>query len=302
MSPDSAYLLSLAAALALGAACFALLARRAGAGLGRRLRALALALGLGLAGARLFYFAARASYLLPMYGWGRLLVPPPADMAMGGAVLGLLLAGRLAGGPGQGAHRWLDLLAPAALLTLTLARLGEYFVDFGQGGYVEDPAFQFFPLAVSNQWGEWYWAVFLLKALLAGLILPLSLMPGRPGARWQRALMLALLGLMLTDSLRADTLRWGFVRVHQLFSALSLAALLLGFLRGQGRAALPRALLFLLGVALIIGIEFALDKWLQMPDWALYILMCLTLCGMGLLIAEAARRGGRPLFGGRDNG
>lgn len=303
MHPDTAYGLSLLAALLMGGGCLLFAWRRAGHGLGAALRALGLALLCSLVGARLFYFLARFDHLLPMYGWGRLLLPPPGEMAFGGAVLGLLLAGwLLARGGGRTVHHWLDMMTPAALVFLFIARLGEYFVAFGQGAYVAQPHFQFFPLAVSNQWGEWYWAVFMLEALFALLILLLSRRPGREGALWQRALMLLLLGQILCDSLRADTLRWGFVKVHQLFSALGLAALLLYYLRGLGRGRLITAGLYLLGIALIIGIEFALDKWLQMPNAVLYAVMCLVLFAMGWLISRAARLASLPLFGGIQDG
>ena len=81
---------------------------------------------------------------------------------MGSAVLGLLLAGGLAGGPGQGAQV-LVLARRAAVLSWR-----GWAVDFGQGGYVED-RLQF---AGQHQWGET--GGLPAQALLAGLILPLS--------------------------------------------------------------------------------------------------------------------------------
>ncbi|MHC1787252.1 MAG: prolipoprotein diacylglyceryl transferase family protein [Christensenellales bacterium] len=284
------YLLCLAAAILLGGGCLLVCARRALPGHGATRYPL-LCLALGLLGARLFYFLVRSEYLIAMYGWGRLWRLDILDLAFGGAVAGLLLAGLIAArfwrqAPG----RMLDLLTPPALLTLILARLGEYFVDFGQGAYVAEPARQFFPLAVRNTYGEWYYAVFMLEALIALLILLRSLRRRGQGGEWQMALGLLLLGQILCESLRADTLRWGFVKAQQLFCALGLAALLSWQLRrslragGTWRRLAWRPLLFILGLAAVIGIEFALDKWQEMPQAALYALLCLSLLGLGLAV------------------
>ncbi len=39
-----------------------------------------------------------------------------------------------------------------------------------------------------------------------------------------------MLGQILAESLRAESLKWGFVRVHQLFAVLLVAAVLISFL------------------------------------------------------------------------
>ena len=72
---------------------------------------------------------------------------------------------------------------PAAL-TIALCRFSEYFSGEGIGMYVENEALRFFPLAVSNEWGEWYWAIFVLEGLAALAIMACLLRQRarRPGA------------------------------------------------------------------------------------------------------------------------
>lgn len=162
---NDAYRLWLLLSLLAGAGFFLLVSgRRLPAS--KRLAALLSAALISLAFARLFYFGARAGFLVPMYGWGHLFVLWPEGLAMAGAVIGLLLGGALAARLLRlNAHRLLDQLAPAGLVALALARLAEYTTDIGQGSFVESSPLQFFPLMVQNEYGEWYWAVFMLEAL-----------------------------------------------------------------------------------------------------------------------------------------
>ena len=65
-------------------------------------------------------------------------------------------------------HRFIPSLARDAG-----ARIAEVFLDMqGAGAYVERESFARMPFAISNEWGEWFWAVFLLEALLALLRRP----------------------------------------------------------------------------------------------------------------------------------
>lgn len=236
--------------------------------------------------------------LLPNYGWARFFDFDERGLSFGGALIGLLLSGLVSAKRlKKPLHHILDLMAPAALLTLGLGRLSEYFVDFGQGSYVENPSLQFFPLSVMNSWGEWYYAIFMLEALiaLAALAYVLRKRPAGSGAIWQPGLVIILCSQIYCESLRSDTLRWGFVRVHQLLCAFGLAAMLGHYLLLAARGGRPigRLLylpaLFVLGAALIIGIEFALDKWDEMPQLLLYAVMALTLIMMALLVRKAGR-------------
>ncbi|NLD33307.1 MAG: hypothetical protein GX653_00185 [Clostridiales bacterium] len=297
MAGESVYLLTLGTAAAMGAGLYTRMAR------GRGLKSAALwlppvlAILLGVLCARVFYFLVRVDYLLPTQGWAGLMDLRPQGMALGGAVIGVLLGGLLAARLVRvDVHRVLDWLAAPAAWTLLVARLGEYFVDRGQGAYVRKATQQFFPLAVKNQWDEWYYAIFMLEALFA-LALVLVALYGREaggGRRWQRVLLLLFLTQVFAESLRAETIKWGFVRVHQLFAALGIAALMLGWARAARRrgrgSCLPCLAVLLAGVGLLIGIEFALDRWQQTPRWVLYGAMTLVLIGIGAAATRCAAK------------
>lgn len=298
MDHASWYRLCLLLSILLGAGFFLL-----GSGrrlpLGKRLAALACAALSGLALARLFYFAARAGFLVPMYGWGHLLSLWPEGLAMAGAVMGLLLGGALSARPLKlDRQALLDQLAPAGLLALALGRLAEFFTDIGQGRYVESSPLQFFPFMVHNEYGEWFWAVFMLEALCALLILLRVLRMGREpaGQRWQEGLLLLMLSQILCESMRAESLKWGFVRVQQLAAALGLAAMMACSLKkAWPKAVKPLRLLvypaiLLAGTGLLIGIEFALDRWLETPHYQLYLAMAAVLVMLYLCFRHLRRR------------
>ncbi len=246
---------------------------------------------------RLFYFIARFDYVLPMQGWAGLLDFRPEGMSYTGAIVGLWLTGNLSAKiSGEHPNTLLDALTPGALLTLLLSRLAEYYVSAGQGKYIENKFLHFFPLAVKNEWGEWYYAIFMLEALFALLIL-FDALKNRERSRgylWQKALLFLFCSQILCESLRAETLRWGFVRVYQLTCFLGIAWFYVkwsrrALKRGVSLSILmPSFVLLLVMLGSLVGIEFALDKWREMPHWVLYSLMtiglyALAMNGMSLL-------------------
>ena len=178
--PVTAYALCLTAALCAALALLAAQCRRLSLRPGTALTMALWMLPLGLAGARLFYCLARLSFFMEV-GLGSMLKMWNGGFALwgalGGAVLGAVIAARQTH---QRPALLLDALAAPGALAIALCRLAEYFSGEGIGMYVEDERFCFFPLAVCNQYEEWYWAIFLLEALVALVILGVLLRRARP--------------------------------------------------------------------------------------------------------------------------
>ena len=260
-----------------------------------------LALPLGLVGARLFYCLARLDYfieagLLEMLSiwhggyalWG----------AVGGAVLAAILAARITG---QSAVKLMDALAAPAALMIALGRLAEYFNGEGIGLMIDTetaaPIFQQFPFAVPHpQWEEPCWAIFLLEALAALVILGVLLArkSTRPGDHAKLFLILYCASQILLESLRADNfLHWTrvFIRVSQLTAVLVLAGMMFCTLArwckaaADARMAKPRVILlwviFLVCVGVNIWMQFAVQKSAYIPAWLCYVVMGVCAAGFG---------------------
>lgn len=215
----------------------------------------------------------------------------PYEYAMCGALLGVVLAGVLCARlTRQRAGQVLDALAPAGLLALAVARFGEIFSDFGWGQTILEPVWQRLPFAVQDMYGQWHLAVFMLEGIAA---LALAVCAWRMrGETAGDVFLTALLWLSMTqifcESLRAETIRWGFVRVQQVQCAVfGLIVLAAWALRRRSGWAIPLAV-YLTGVGVVALMEYALDK-LPMPQALDYAVMAAALCAMGL---AAMRAGG----------
>ena len=215
----------------------------------------------------------------------------PYEYAMCGALLGVVLAGVLCARlTRQRAGQVLDALAPAGLLALAVARFGEIFSDFGWGQTILEPVWQRLPFAVQDMYGQWHLAVFMLEGIAA---LALAVCAWRMrGETAGDVFLTALLWLSMTqifcESLRAETIRWGFVRVQQVKCAVfGLIVLVTWALRRRGGWAIPLAV-YLTGVGVVALMEYALDK-LPMPQAFDYAVMAAVLGVMGL---AAMRAGG----------
>ncbi len=134
----------------------------------------------------------------------------------------------------------------------------------------------------------------LAEAAGALVILVFALRRNSPlrGARFALALLWWSMSQILFESLRGETLRWGFVRVQQVQCAVFGAGVLLWteISGGQGR---PGRVLcaagYLAGVAALVAIEFILDR-LPWPRWADYLAMAVVLAAMDLLVRRRVRR------------
>lgn len=232
---------------------------------------------------------ARGYYLL-VAGPGfrfRLFPDVPYDYAFGGGVLGFLAALVLTALACRKRFALVaDCFAPVGLACIAGLRMAEAFSDFGWGDMLDAAWLQRYPFAIQNMYEEWCAAVFNLEALFALLILLAILLAGKKltGCRLQTGLVWWAVTQIFCESLRVESIVWGFVRVQQLLSALILlAVLLLGTLRlpaGGRKRSVPSWIGFALACGSVIFIEYAIDK-MPWATWINYAAMAAVLCMLG---------------------
>ena len=247
-----------------------------------------LILPLGLVFAKLFHVAGDW-YWYEAAGLDSILRLWEGGYALWGAVLGgtlaVLIAARITKQP---CAALFDACAAPAALVIAVCRFAEYPFS-GQGigmGLDPDSVFCRFPFAVVNEWEEWYWAIFMLEGIIAVIILVALLVSGRKnGDKARMFLILYSAAQIICESLRRDQyLVWSFVRVSQLTAALVLAGLIIAALIRRNRIDRKdwlRIVLFVLGICVVIGMEFAKDKLPVLPIWSCYAIMAAASAVMG---------------------
>lgn len=287
------------AALALGLVLAVLVAlagfRRAFGAAGDGLRFSLWALPLGFAGARLGYCAIKAGFIAVDFGPSFLYRFGLGGYSMAGAFVGILAAAALFGRISRrGCMATLGAAMPALLLAAALGRFAECLTTEGVGDYVDTPFWQFFPFAVPDVYGDMRFPVFVWEGVTALIICAVV------WRRLRRPDDAALLGMLLFsltqvfwESLRRDGfLRFGFVRVNQLWCAAMLAAVTAVWLT-QGKPSRPAAVCSVLGLAAGIGalvaLEFAFDKS-PIDNRILYAVMAAVLAAMGAGLMALRRR------------
>lgn len=201
-----------------------------------------------------------------------------------------------------------DALAVPGMVMIALCRLAEGLVEQGYGWGIadwfaadsgmslftwEDPSILYrLPFGVADFYGGYKWAVFVFEALVAiGIAIALTrLAVKRSGGRAVMMVLLYAATQVLCESLRQDSvLRWGFVRVNQVVGAVLIAGVLvLCFCltkNRDGRKLAGSFALMLLGMGVVMAMEFALEKKISaiefMPMDVCYLLMA---GGCGLMI------------------
>lgn len=300
--PVTAYALCIVIALALGLLLMAWQQRKHGlSGDTAEIFAL-LALPLGLVGARLFYCLARLTFYMEE-GVINVLRLWDGGYAMWGAALGAVIAVILTAKiTRQSAARVMDAAAAPAALVIALGRLAEFFSGEGIGQMIDTEAtaaiFQRFPFAVPHpQWEEPCWAIFMLEALAAFVILAVLLAkkPGKAGDKTKLFLILYCSSQSLLEALRGDNfLIWTqvFIRVSQLTAVLVLAGLMFRALycwtKAAAEARMPKArliacwVIFLVGVGVNIWMQFAVQKSAEIPAWLCYAIMAVCSAAFGV--------------------
>ncbi len=247
-----------------------------------------LALVLGAAFARGFYVLTSP--------YGRMTLTPaflsaqPYEYALSGAVLGAIAAALLTAAlTRQSAGYVLDAMTPTALVTLALARCAEVFADFGWGAVVEGSLARL-PFAVQDAYGQWRLCIFFAEALLALLVLAYAKIWRRkmPGELFSIALCWFSLGHLFLETLRAESICWGFVRVQQLACAVFALGLMMGWhVKNRLSAAQlrDRLLIFAACIGVIVFSQYAMDKLTHLlPVSASYGLMGAALAAMGVAV------------------
>ena len=257
-----------------------------------------LVLPLGVFMGHFLYVAVKIKGFIREEGILFLVTPWRGGFMFFGVLLGVVLAVFIVCRDRREIKQLLGCLAPAMLLLIALFRFLEPLC--GQG-YGEDTEIMFFPLsyAIDPDWPKFRSAAIFFWAGLYGLCCcgvvtyyllkhPSSFQAAKLG------LILYCAGEILLESLRRDqVIKWSFVRVSQLISAVILALFVL-YAVFKKRYTPKQAVLAILAMAALIGacvaLEFSVDKplilgsiYYYFTDWQTYSL--LGLCGllMGLL-------------------
>ena len=243
--------------------------------------------------------------LVPDFGWQIFVAPWMGGYMFYGAAAGTCAAVLLLGRDLR--RDLLDLASLALLAVILCVRFAEPLDGQGNGIPVDDPSapWCFFPIACPDpEWpDEWNLAVFFWEGLYALIVLVLMLIrlkksvPGRTGLT---ALILYAAGQIIFESLRRDqVVRWLFVRVSQLISALILAGVvIIAIIRGmRGRKGVLLMSLTLLFIGGIVALEFAVEKPLALPGGTLvyfslpvtYSLIALCAAALGAIALTAEK-------------
>lgn len=283
----------IAAMAAIALVCAALYAaQRKRAGLAPKGAAAALVLGAALSFllAKLFYFVLQFHYAWPRWGAGTLLRMQAATFSFFGGCVGACLGAALAAKRGgDNIALALDAFAPVLALLVACARLAEGLLGtLGAGSYVYTEALWFFPFCVTNEWGEPLLAVFMFSGVAALAVALAGFARGKAakGALFRRTVFYLALPQIFFESLRAECMLWGFVKVEQVLCAVALAAVILPRCCKERKAAPAACFLALIGV--LVGVEFALDKS-GLPATPCYAVMIAALALIALI--EVRTRG-----------
>lgn len=186
----------------------------------------------------LFYCLVDVEYTIYCYSFGYLFAFWESGYMITGGILGALIALAAAGGKERAVM--LEMYAPSGAVMLAAARVAEGFLGQGYGEYGMDGSILCrFPFMVYDPYYEaWGWALFVLEALIALVLFAVLL---RKKTAWNGDGALLLLGLyasaqIVLESLRRDEfLRWGFVRVEEVASAVIVLAVLVAYCVKSGR-------------------------------------------------------------------
>ena len=250
-----------------------------------------LAVPFGVLGARLLYCLVRLPWFLEK-GRGYFFRLTDGGFMLYGALAGILLAAFLAARIKRQPFAYAaDALSAPAALMICLSRLAEGLAGVGYGWPVADwfdpwmsmslvqledyEWLQRFPFAMQEpMYEQWCWAIYVMEALVALVILivVLRMKNRRGGAKTLMMVLIYAAMQVLGESARQDeVMRWGFIRVSQLISALAVAAVLVICCVKMQKKCMKLITLSSVGVlacaGVVMAMEFALEKKITALTW-----------------------------------
>lgn len=150
--------------------------------------------------------------------------------AAAGCIIAAAIAAKISKTPFSKA---VDLLAPGVALAVAIGRWCDFFTGRGFGALAPEKL-RFFPVSVYSQSiAGWYYAVFAYESLFCLAIFAfLVRFRGKFKEPGDAALWLVLIygaGRVLLESMRADSIYVGFVKLSQIVAVLSVIAVLIVF-------------------------------------------------------------------------
>lgn len=274
-----------------------------------------LSLPLGAFFGHFLYALLQANMELPMWGFGFLFAPWMGGFMFYGVVIGTLLAIFLAvriTGRKNELPAAADLISVALLLLITVIRIAEPFDNSDgivQGNGIGLDEFTLIPSQYASllcfqpyiDYPEgWYLAVFAFEALWAFICFILTskrLSVLKPGYTSLFALTLYASGTLFFEFIRGDfTVRWRFVRLSQLISAIALAVLLISVIISARKKLTTARIVrcsaaFVLCICAIIAVEFGDEKPLILsselkiffPHWFTYGVLAVVSVFAGII-------------------
>jgi hypothetical protein len=301
----TAYLVFILCSAALCCALYALSAKaqlKVPAGKAAALGGLTLVLGafLGLAGAKLLYFLFRFTYLLKTGFFAWLFSLDQNELSYYGGAAGVCLGAALAARilkvkPGKA----LNVFAASGALLAALFRFAEYWLGaLGTGDYLEMGLP--FPFAVSEVWNpdfpEYYLAVFMLEGIVYLRIALFAFRNRKDRLCFLRTVFYLCIAQIILESMRAQSIRWLFVRYEQLLCYLIAEGILIWYAfagKKAGKRNWGAALWGLIVCGLTVLAEYMLDGKISfggadLPPVVIYAFMAWML--LELTVAEHAAR------------
>lgn len=222
--------------------------------------------------------------------------------AMAGCYPALLVTARITG---NNKADLADALAGPALLLIALFKVCDVVVVAGVGWPISDwfsgegmslfklenPSFfNRLPFGLPDMYDGSRWAVCLLEALIALVLLAILNKYRKTRAGGKAVLMMILYTStqLLTESMRQDAMRWGFVRVNQIIGAILLVFLMILCTRLIARekrnsSTVPAFGMLVGGFVIITAMEFALEGKISIIEsWPMDVCYLIMACGMAL--------------------
>ena len=260
------------------------------------LTSLSFAVLFGLLLSKLVYILTQAMRDLLDYGPEILFETDPSTFSFfggaAGVLLGIVLACRFSH---EKILPALDAFAPFGAFLIAVFRSAEYCLGtLGAGPMMMDSSpLASFPFALFNNYQEPFFSVPFLEILFACLCGILFLLKSyqHPGMKLEASLFYLALPQIFCESLRLRCMKWGFVRVEQVFCGVLMLALI-WYSCSKRKSHLKnwfhryeRVLSFVLLSGLVVSVEYALDKS-ALGIFFCYAMMLGTLTIMGFSYAS----------------